>query len=396
MAVEARAHAIEGPRTTHHLRIARLSVADFRCYGEARIDADDRPIVLTGANGAGKTNLLEAVSFLAPGRGLRRATLVEALRRQSPEGAAWAVSARIDGPAGEIVIGTGMDPEAGAASSRRIVRIDGRPAASQADLGRHLTLVWLTPQMDRLFLEGAGNRRRFLDRLVYGFHAGHAASLGAYEQAMRERSRLLKDDRWDTSWLAALEEARAGHAVAIAAARREVVGRLSAAGARATLADGPFPQADMALAGTVESWLEAMPALAAEDALKDRLAETRRLDAAIGGASEGPHRSDLVVRHRGKDMPAGQCSTGEQKALLIGIVLANARILAAERGAPPVLLLDEVAAHLDRGRRAALFDEILALGAQAWLTGADRELFADFGDRARFLGVEDARISDLG
>lgn len=382
------------------LAVTRLTLSDFRCYADARLETDRRPVVLTGPNGAGKTNLLEAVSFLAPGRGLRRATLAEVRRREAGDGSAWAVNARLETPVGPVAIGTGSDPQAGEAGSRRLVRIDGQAAPSQAALGAHVTLAWLTPQMDRLFIEGASGRRRFLDRLVFGFQPDHAGALSAYEQAMRDRSRLLKDERdggrrADPAWLAALEEQMAGNAVAIAAARKEVVGRLMAAGDEGTLAESPFPRATLAVEGTVEGWLDEMPALAAEERLKARLAEMRRVDAAAGGATEGPHRSDLAVRHRAKDMPAAQCSTGEQKALLIGIVLANARLLAAERGAAPLLLLDEVAAHLDRRRRAALFDEILALGTQAWLTGTDRELFAELGGRARFFGIEDARITAL-
>jgi DNA replication and repair protein RecF len=409
------------------LAVSRLTVTEFRCYAAARIEADARPVVLTGPNGAGKTNLLEAVSFLAPGRGLRRARLDEVLRRRmaphrmapgtthgmaagdlasgptaddDPEtvagaapGVTWAVAALLDTPRGPVAIGTGPDPQA---PGRRVVRIDGRPAASQTALADHVIVAWLTPQMDRLFIEGAGNRRRFLDRLVFGFYPDHAGHLSAYDQAMRERARLLREDRLesrrDEAWLAALEDIMATNGVAAAAARRDAARRLNAAVAVAP--DGPFPRAGIAIAGTVEDWLAEMPALAAEDRLRARLRQTRALDAAAGGAAEGPHRSDLAVRHVGKDMPAGQCSTGEQKALLIGLVLANARLLAAERGVPPLLLLDEVAAHLDGRRRAALFEEILALGAQAWLTGTDESLFAPFGDRARFFGVEDAVVTE--
>lgn len=378
------------------LAVTRLTVTEFRCYAAARLEADERPVVLTGPNGAGKTNLLEAVSFLAPGRGLRRVPLAEVTRRAAGPAARWAVAARLTAPAGDCAIGTGLDPEAPPGSARRLVRIDGRTAASQAALGQAVAMAWLTPQMDRLFLEGPGDRRRFLDRLVFGFHPDHAGHLAAYEQAMRERARLLKEDRRDESWLAALEDAMAANGVAVAAARRDVAARLRAAVAAGGAEDGPFPQADLAVSGTVEDRLAESPALAVEEAMRRRLAELRRVDAVLGGASEGPHRSDLVVRHRAKDMPAGQCSTGEQKALLIGLVLANARLLAAERGTPPLLLLDEVAAHLDAGRRAALFEALLALGAQAWLTGTDAGLFAPLGDRALHVSIEDARIEARG
>jgi DNA replication and repair protein RecF len=381
------------------LAVRRLTVTQFRCYERARVETDGRPVVLTGPNGAGKTNLLEALSFLAPGRGLRRAALADIGRRQAPPGTAWGIAAEIETPSGPVAIGTGLDPVAAEAGGfRRIVRIDGRPADSQAALGAHVTLTWLTPQLDRLFLEGAGNRRRFLDRLVFNFHPDHAGHLTAYEQSLRERARLLKDGRRDDDWLAALEDSMAANAVAIAAARREMVDRLRAAESVARFggADGDdfFPRAELALSGAVEGWLADAPALAVEEMFRDRLARTRALDAVAGGAADGPHRSDLLVRHAGQDIPASDCSTGEQKALLVGIVLANARLLTAERGAPPLLLLDEIAAHLDSRRRAALFEEIVALGAQAWLTGTDQGLFAALGDRARHLTIDNARIDE--
>ena len=378
------------------LSVRRLTVTQFRCYERARVESDGRPVVLTGPNGAGKTNLLEALSFLAPGRGLRRAALADVGRRQAPAGSAWAIAAELETPAGPVSIGTGLDPAAAeTGGSRRLVRIDGRPAESQSALGAHVALTWLTPQLDRLFLEGSGNRRRFLDRLVFNFHPDHAGHLTAYEQALRERARLLKDGRPDPAWLDALEDGMAADAVAIAAARREMVERLRAADSVAqfgTAGDDLFPRADLDLSGAVEGWLAEDPALAVEDRFRARLKETRPVDAVAGGAADGPHRGDLLVRHAGKDLPAADCSTGEQKALLIGIVLANARLLAAERGAPPLLLLDEIAAHLDRRRRAALFEEIVTLGAQAWLTGTDPELFTALGDRALHFTVEDGRI----
>lgn len=384
-------------RPLPRLAVTRLTVTDFRCYRRATLQCDHRPIVLTGPNGAGKTNLLEAVSFLAPGRGLRRAVLREVTRTGAPAPARWAVAAQIESPQGPVAIGTGLDPEGAAGGAgRRLVRIDGTPAESQTDLGHHVGLVWLTPQMDRLFIEGAAGRRRFLDRLVYGFHPGHAAALNGYEQAMRERARLLKDGRGDPSWLSALEDQMAGHAVAIAAARRDVVAQLQAAQEAAPSQAGTtaFPRADLAVEGTVETWLAEDPALAVEDRLRGLWADNRRLDAVTGGAADGPHKTDLAVAYRAKGIPAALGSTGEQKALLIGLVLANARLMAAERGAPPLMLLDEVAAHLDRDRRAALFDEILGLRAQAWMTGTDAALFEALGDRARWFGVRDAEVME--
>lgn len=375
------------------MAVRRLTLADFRGYAAARVEADHRPVVLTGPNGAGKTNLLEALSFLTPGRGLRRVRLPEATRRTAPEGARWAVAARLETPHGAVAIGTGLDPEAPPGTTRRAVRVDGHSMPTQTALAEHLAVVWLTPQMDRLFVEGAGNRRRFLDRLVYGFHPDHAAQLVAYERAMRERARLLREDTGDGVWLGALEHTMATSGVAVAAARREVVARLRAA-IEAGPDERPFPRADLAVAGLVEDWLDTMPAIDAEDALRRHLAKLRRVDSTAGTTADGPHRSDLAVRHRAKAAPAEQCSTGEQKALLIGIVLANARLLAAARGAPPVLLLDEVSAHLDAARREALLEAILDLGAQAWLTGTDSALFAGLGDRARHYGVEDAMLTE--
>lgn len=373
--------------------VTSLTLTDFRGYASARIAADGRPVVLTGPNGAGKTNLLEAISFLAPGRGLRRARLTEIDRRAAgggdPLGGPWTVAARVAGPQGEARIGTGRDA-ASDTGERRQVRIDGAPARSQTALAEHLSLVWLTPQMDRLFVEGGTARRRFLDRLVYGFDPQHAARVSTYERAMRERARLLRDGPADPAWLGALEDSMAEHGIAVAAARREVAARLDEACAEA---GGPFPKAGLALDGTVDEWLAAMPALAAEDEFRRRLAAGRRADGEAGTCLVGPHRSDLTVRHLGTGMPAAHASTGEQKALLIAILLAHARLQAARRGAAPILLFDEVAAHLDAIRRDALFGEIVALGAQAWLTGTDAVLFAGLRGAAQFFGVADATIA---
>lgn len=366
--------------------VTRLDLSDFRCYRQARIDLDLRPVALAGPNGAGKTNLLEAVSFLAPGRGLRRARLTEIDRIG---GGAWALAATVATAAGPIAIGTGRDPE-GDGRERRLVRIDGTPQRGQTVLAQCTGVVWLTPQMDRLFLEGTSGRRRFLDRLVFGFDAEHASRVGAYEHALRERGRLLRERSADRTWFDAIEGQLAGLGVAIAAARRELATAIDHAAAEGV---GPFPLPRLAMAGTVEDWLEEMPALAAEDRMRDALAAGRRADAELGGAAIGPHRSDLRVRHAAKEMPAEQCSTGEQKALLLAIVLADVRLQAAARGVPPILLLDEVAAHLDGERRTHLYDEILALGVQAWLTGTDAELFAPLADAAQHFRVADAIVT---
>jgi DNA replication and repair protein RecF len=365
--------------------VRRLDLSDFRNYAALRLEPGPGLVVLTGANGAGKTNLLEAVSFLAPGRGLRRARLAEVARAaDGGRAGAWAVAAHLDSAAGPVELGTGYGRDADAEGERRVARIDGRAVTGPAAFAEFVDLAWLTPAMDRLFADGASARRRFLDRLTYGADPGHARRVGAFERAMRERARLLAEGRGDDRWLAALEETMAEQGVAVAWARREQVARLAGAVASAR---GPFPGARLALSGVVEDWLAEMPALAAEDAFRARLAANRGRDAAAGTASEGPHRSDLEVRHAASDQPAAQCSTGEQKALVIAIVLANARLTAARRGRPPILLLDEVAAHLDRVRRQALFDEIGALGGQAWLTGTEPALFVGLEERAQFFAV---------
>ena len=388
--------------------VTRLVLTDFRNYRSARLDLDAGPVVLTGPNGAGKTNLLEAVSFLSPGRGLRNARLGEIDRRNpsntlSPAGgeggvrrpatgeplaAGWAVAATIITRRGNIRIGTGREPEGG---ERRIVRIDGEPARSQAALGERLSVLWLTPQMDRLFVEGPGGRRRFLDRLVLGLDPAHATRVAAYEQALRERARLLRDGPSDPVWLSALEEIMAQQGVAVAAGRRDAIERLDRVCAAA---EGAFPRAGLALIGTVEDWLGTMPALEAEEQFKTALTSNRASDMAAGGAVLGPHRSDLAVTYADKGIAADSASTGEQKALLIAIVLAQAALQRASRGEPPLLLLDEVAAHLDEGRRTALFEALAGLESQTWMTGTDTGLFAPLRNRARFLSVADGTLSE--
>ncbi|MDE0813393.1 MAG: DNA replication/repair protein RecF [Alphaproteobacteria bacterium] len=369
------------------MAVTRLRLTDFRSYDSFRFDGDSRPVVLTGPNGAGKTNLLEAVSYLAPGRGLRGARLSDIDRRYGKGG--WAVAATVQTQEGSVDIGTGRD----AGNTRRTVRISNNPAQSQAALAEFVSVVWLTPQMDRLFTDGASARRRFLDRLVYGFDPSHASRVNAYDHAMRERLRLLKAGRRDSAWLSALENAMVEHGVAVAAARLSLCEHLSEI---SVAADGPFPRARIAAAGVLEDDLRKGPALAAEDRLRAVLAGNRGLDAESGRTTEGAHRSDLAVAHIGKDMPAELCSTGEQKALLIAIVLAHARLLARHNGVIPLLLLDEVAAHLDVERRHALFADILEQGAQAWLTGADATLFDELSPNdAAFYRVQDASMTPL-
>ena len=391
MLAEAQEARSSAGAAAQRVAVMRLVLTDFRNYREARLTLGSEPVVLTGPNGAGKTNLLEALSFLAPGRGLRGAKLTEIDRRPASgcdrRDAGWAVAAVIATRRGELHIGTGQD---GTASERRIVRIDGEPVRTQAALGERLGVVWLTPQMDRLFLEGPGGRRRFLDRLVLGLDPTHASRVASYEHALRERSHLLREGPADPAWLAALEEVMAEQGVAVAAGRRDTVQRLDRACAEA---EGPFPRARLALVGTLESWLDEMPALAAEAKFRAVLAENRQGDSQAGGAAIGPHRSDLAVSLTEKGIAAEFASTGEQKALLISILLAHVALQRGMRGEPPLLLLDEIAAHLDANRRAALFASLIQLDSQAWLTGTDAGLFAPLRRHAQFLSVQDAVLS---
>ena len=377
--------------------VARLDLTNFRSYAALRLDVGPAPVVLTGANGAGKTNLLEALSFLAPGRGLRRAALPDVARVHAGSAAsAWAVAARVEGPDGTVALGTGMEASAGGGLARRAVRIDGEPARGQAAFAERISMIWLAPDMDRLFMESGSGRRRFVDRMVYGFDPKHARRIAIYEQASRGRQKLLREGSGDSVWLAAEEETMATTGIAISAARREVVTRLDAAiAAEADARTRPFPSAGLAFEGEVETWLADGPALEAEDHLRDTLAAGRARDADAGRALHGPHRSDLIVDNHDKDMAAALCSTGEQKALLIAIVLAHAHLLGLTRGAAPVLLLDEVAAHLDRERRAALAERIVSLGAQAWLTGTDRRLFEAFGSDAQIFEVNAGAVAPV-
>ncbi len=372
--------------------LTRLTVSDFRCYERAGVVLDGRPVVLTGPNGAGKTNMLEALSLLAPGRGLRQARLAD-LRRRGTGGQTaddWAVAVSVRGPDGDdIRLGTGT-----AGGERRVTRLNGAPAASASVFAAYLRLVWLTPAMDRLFIEGTTGRRRFLDRLVLGAVPAHGAAAVAYERAMKERSRLLRDGGGDRSWLDALEARMAEHGTAMAAARVTFVAALCRA-IDATPASA-FPHADVCLDGGLEARLSAEGPDAAQAWFRETLAQTRQRDGAAGRALTGPHRTDLIVRHRPKAMPAADCSTGEQKALLVGMVLANARLRMEEDRRPPVLLLDEIAAHLDADRRAALFDQICAMGAQAFMTGTDPDLFSALRGQAQFFRVADAQVHSAG
>lgn len=387
-AVRVAQQAYEGV-TAGGTAVLSLRLRDFRNYADLHLRLTGGPVVLTGPNGAGKTNILEALSFLSPGRGLRRAKLSDVSRSEGKT--CWVAQADLTSCVGPVAIGTGLaETNDDEGAERRVVRINGEAASSANGLVEYLDVAWLTPQMDRLFVEGLSTRRRFMDRLVYGLDGGHARQVAAYEKAMRERNRLLKNGSADASWLAALESQMAEHGVAVAAARREGLARIEAGMA---LAAGVFPTARLAAQGTVEAWLTEMPALAAEERLRKLLAEKRGIDREAGAATEGPHRSDMAVWHADKDQPAAQCSTGEQKALLIAITLANARLIRARRNIAPLMLLDEVSAHLDSRRRAALYEELLALGGQVWLTGTDEDLFAGLAGHAEFFTVSDGVVT---
>jgi DNA replication and repair protein RecF len=350
-------------------------------------------VVLGGPNGAGKTNLLEAISLLAPGRGLRGATLAEHTRKgPAAAEALWAVSATVQRGGESYEIGTGL--AAGASGTSRQVRLNGAPAQSSADLGELIQMAWLTPAMDRLFTESASGRRRFLDRLTLGFTPSHARASLRYEQAMRERARLLKYGPRDPAWLSGLEGQMAEHGLAIAMARSTTVERLNRALAERREA-GAFPSAQLNLQGEADT-LIADHGDAASSIFHERLERARARDAESGRTGFGPHVSDLLVRHTARRMEAHDCSTGEQKALLISIVLAHAREHShIGGGLPPILLLDEIVAHLDAVRRAALFEEILALGAQAWMTGTELSMFAPLAGHADIFEVAESRLTRI-
>lgn len=375
--------------------IRNLKLHNFRCYPDASFeDLRTGMIVLHGSNGAGKTNVLEAVSLLSPGRGLRGAKNVEIQCQDTPKGAGspWAVAAQVQTEYGPVQIGTGLEP----AGDKRLIRVNGETVRGQATLAEYVACVWLSPQMDRLFLDSASHRRKFLDRLVFGFDPGHSGRVSRYENAMRQRAKLLSEGGADESWLVSLEAQMAETGVAIAAARLDFAQRLQTACFAAENAH--FPTAHLSVRGTLEDLLVQLSALEVESLFSDQLSASRARDALTGGAATGPHKSDLLVRFLGvkgaaKDMAADQCSTGEQKALLIGITLAHARLIAGERGFAPILLLDEVAAHLDEERRAGLYALLEGLGAQVWLTGTDASLFSAIEGRAQFFEVKDSAIS---
>jgi DNA replication and repair protein RecF len=372
-------------------RIRRLALTGFRSYRAATLRVDDGPVVLVGANGAGKTNVIEAISFLAPGRGLRRATLDEVAFGEGD--GSWAVSAEVEGALGLATLGTGIDAPLGEEQPSRKCRIDREPVASASAFADHLRVVWLTPQMDPLFSGPASERRRFIDRLVLAVDAEHSGRVNALERALRSRNRLLEAPQPDPHWLDAIEHETAEIAVAVAAGRAETVRRLQGAIEARKDPASPFPWAEIALDGWLETMLLDQPAVEAEDRYRAVLKEGRARDAAAGRTLAGPHLTDLEVMHGPKGIAAGDASTGEQKALLIGLVLAHAGLIAQMTGFSPVLLLDEVVAHLDPLRRAALYQALDQLGAQVWMTGADPAPFSEITGRAEVFEVSPGTVT---
>jgi DNA replication and repair protein RecF len=366
-------------------RVRRLSLADYRSYTQARCEMDAPLVALIGENGAGKTNVLEALSLFSPGRGLRRAELAECARRGGAGGFAVSIDIELDGASTQL--GHGLAPE-----GERQFRIDRAPVSSARAFADHLRVLWLTPAMDGLFNGPAGERRRFLDRLALGVDADHGARVNKLERALRNRNRLLEEGVSDRRWLEAAEQEIAALGVAVAAARRETVSRLSSL---IVARESVFPWAEIAIDGEIENMLAEAPALAVEERFRETLRETRRRDAAAGRTLTGPQTSDLAVRHGPKNETARDCSTGEQKALLMGLTLAHARLVGEMTGKAPLLLLDEVAAHFDPRRREALFEELEALGGQVWMSGADPLLFTSLQGRAEMVQVTPGRIERL-
>ena len=370
--------------------VRRLNLHNFRNYPSASLAAGAGTIALVGPNGAGKTNLIEAISFLAPGRGLRRATLSEVAFNEGD--GSWAVAAEIEGALGLATLGTGIDPPPeDRATTARQCRIDREPVSSAAAFADHLRVIWLVPAMDSLFTGAPSERRRFLDRLALAVDAEHASRVNALERSLRSRNRLLEEAHADSHWLEAVEHETAELAVAVASLRVETVRRLAAV--LDMRKDSPFPPVEVAIDGWLEQLIPAHPASDLEQRYRAVLRDNRGRDAAAGRTLDGPHLSDLNVVYAAKGIPAADASTGEQKALLIGLVLAHARLLREMTGAAPVLLLDEVLAHLDPARRLALHRELAELGAQAWMTGADPVLFRDIDSLAGIVEVKSGTLT---
>jgi DNA replication and repair protein RecF len=370
--------------------ITKLKLDSFRNYTSLSCEFDQRHVVLTGNNGAGKTNLIEAISFLSPGRGLRRANYTS-VGTTGTDGA-WSIFAELEGAAGPVSVGTGLQRTALGVETHRKLRINSVQTQSSEDLLDHLRMMWLVPSMDGLFTGPASDRRRYLDRLVLAIDPAHARRVSNFEKSMRSRNKLLNEDNPDFSWLDAVENQMAEHGVAIASARVEVISLLSSLIIKTNDAGSPFPDALIQLDGLLETLVPDTAASDLEFKYGNILRDSRRLDAAARRTLQGPHRTDMKVHHQPKSMEAALCSTGEQKALLIGLTLAHARLTGELHGFAPVLLLDEIAAHLDSKRRSALFDMIDDLGCQAWMTGTDRGLFDALETRANYFEIDEGKI----
>ncbi len=361
--------------------VRRIMLRDFRSYATLDMTIERRLVVLCGENGAGKTNLLEALSLLSPGRGLRRAEFSQCARKDGAGCFSFSVEVEEDGERHQL--GSGWAPPNGDGAASRTNRIDRAPVSSSSAFSEHVRVVWLTPSIDSLFSDPASERRRFLDRFVLAIDPSHGARVGQFERALRGRNRLLEEGARNASWLDAIEREVAELGVAVAAAQLECVRRLQALIAAERDDASPFPWARLALEGEVEALAANGPAITAEDRYRAMLRDNRGRDAAAGRTTIGPHVGDLAVWHGPKDAPASSASTGEQKALLLGLVLAHARLVADMSGIVPIALLDEIAAHFDPRRRAALFDTLACLGGQVFLTGADPAAFADLDGRAQ-------------
>ena len=372
-------------------RIRRLTLTQFRNYRAASVATRGDVVVLVGPNGAGKTNAIEAISFLSPGRGLRRATLDDVADNQGD--GSWAVSAEVEGALGLATLGTGIDaPGSDAPATSRRCRIDREPVTSATAFGDHLRMVWLTPAMDGLFLGAASERRRFFDRLVLAIDSEHTGRVSALDRSLRSRNRLLEVRNYDDHWCDAIERETAELAVAVAATRGQTAVKLAAM-LRAHGEASAFPSAQITLDGWMENALLTEPATSVEDRYREMLRDSRARDAAAGRTLDGPHLTDLQVIYAPKNVAARDASTGEQKALLIGLVLAHASLVAEMTGITPLLLLDEVVAHLDPARRRALFDELAKLGAQVWMTGADPAAFTDIAASGEIFDVDSGEIT---
>jgi DNA replication and repair protein RecF len=356
-----------------HARILKLKLSNFRSYRQASLDLEGRTALFLGANGAGKTNILEAISFLTPGRGLRRATLEDVAATEGD--GSWAAAAEIDGALGKAALGTGIEAPGGDENSPRKSRIDREPVSSATAFAEHLRVVWLTPEMDGLFLGPASERRRFLDRLVLAIDAEHSARVSGLDRALRSRNRLLEEQNFDSKWMDAIEHEVAELAIAVAAARAETVKRLATEIEANRDAASGFPTAQIALDGEIERALEIESATEVEERYREKLHDSRPRDRAAGRTLEGPHRSDLIVLHAEKAIEAARASTGERKALLVGLILSHARLVTSMHGFAPIVLLDDVAAFLDAERRAALFASLEKLGAQVLVSGVDESAF---------------------